>query len=93
MEHGILLHSVKDDVGVAVRDLAAGSEVGTVTLEGEVVGSIEIVGDVPLGHKVAMRAIPAGKEIIEYENPIGSATQDISAGDHIHVHNIKTLRW
>lgn len=93
MQHGILLHSTIDDVGVTVMDISAGSTVGTVTLDGEPVGSIQLTNDVPLSHKVAVRDIPAGKEVIEYEHPIGTATQDIPAGSHVHVHNLKTLRW
>ncbi|CAG0946802.1 partial (2R)-sulfolactate sulfo-lyase subunit alpha, partial [Anaerolineae bacterium] len=33
MAHGILLHEPTDDVGVAVRDLKSGEEIGAVTLE------------------------------------------------------------
>ena len=32
MKHGILMHEPDDDVGVAVADLAAGSDIGAVTL-------------------------------------------------------------
>lgn len=93
MDHGILLHNLNDDVGVAVRDLTAGSEVGAASLEGEPAGSVKLVTDVPLGHKVSLRDLPNEKHIIEYARPIGKATQDIPKGAHVHVHNIKTLRW
>lgn len=93
MAHAILIHEKEDDVGVAVKDLKKGEEVGVVTLEGEFVTSLKLSEDVPLGHKVAMRALPDGKEISEYGRSIGKATQAIAAGGHVHVHNIKTLRW
>jgi (2R)-sulfolactate sulfo-lyase subunit alpha len=93
MEYGILLHEADDDVGVAVMDLKAGTEIGAATLEGEPVNSVKLVEDVPLGHKVAMRELNKDKQIIEYGSAIGSATQAIARGAHVHVHNIKTLRW
>ena len=42
------------------------------------------------GHKYALRDIKAGENIIKYGNPIGHATEDIKAGEHVHSHNVKT---
>ena len=42
------------------------------------------------GHKYALRAIAAGENVIKYGMPIGHATKDIAAGEHVHVHNVKT---
>ena len=66
MSHGVLIHETIDDVGVAVRDLHAGEEVGVVTLEGQEHGGLKVVTDVPLGHKVAMRDMPAGHKLLKY---------------------------
>jgi (2R)-sulfolactate sulfo-lyase subunit alpha len=93
MAHGILLHETIDDVGVAVRDLSAGTEVGAVTLEGQFVTNVKLVQDVPLGHKIAMRDMASGKHVLEYGRAIGKATQAISCGQHVHTHNLRTLRW
>jgi len=93
MKHGILIHEPDDDVGVAVQDLKAGSEVGVVTLEGQPVGSVMLVNDVPLGHKVAMRKLEKGKDVIEYGRVIGIVTNEAPRGSHVHIHNIKTKRW
>jgi (2R)-sulfolactate sulfo-lyase subunit alpha len=93
IEHCVLLHQPTDDVGVAIVDLAIGEQVGAVTLEGERLGSVGITGDVPLGHKVAIRDIPSGTEVIEYGRPIGRATRDIPSGAWVHVHNLKSMRW
>ena len=93
MKYGILLHEADDDVGVAVMDLAAGSEIGAATLEGQSVGSLVISQDIPLGHKVAMRDLALDKHVIEYGRAIGRATQAITRGQHVHVHNIRTMRW
>ena len=42
------------------------------------------------GHKYALRDIKKGEDIIKYGNPIGHATEDIKAGEHVHTHNVKT---
>ena len=93
MKYGILVHEKIDDVGVAVMDLQAGSEVGAATLEGESLGSVTLADDVPLGHKVALKAMEADKDVIEYGRTIGSAKETIVLGAHVHVHNIQTKRW
>ena len=42
------------------------------------------------GHKVALRDIKKGENVIKYGYPIGNALEDIKAGEHVHTHNIKT---
>lgn len=93
MKYGILIHEADDDVGVAVMDLKAGVEIGAATLEGQSVGSVKIVQDIPLGHKVAMRDLAVEKQVIEYGRVIGRVTEPIKRGTHVHVHNIRTMRW
>jgi (2R)-sulfolactate sulfo-lyase subunit beta len=93
MKHGILIHETIDDVGVAVRDLQAGEEVGIVTLEGQPAGAVTLTQDVPLGHKVAMRDLSAEHKLLKYGRPIGQVLQPIKKGNHVHTHNLKTMRW
>jgi len=93
MKYGILIHEEQDDVGVAVMDLQAGAEIGAATLEGKSLSAVKVTEDIPLGHKVALRDLPADKHIIEYNRAIGRAKQEIKAGEHVHVHNLNTLRW
>lgn len=42
------------------------------------------------GHKYAACDIKKGENIIKYGFPIGHATVDIKAGEHVHTHNVKT---
>ena len=76
--------SDKDNVGVAIHDIAAG-------------GAVELAGikltardPVPLGHKIALRHIRSGEKILKFGVPVGSATVDIPAGAHVHMHNVKS---
>lgn len=93
MKYGILIHEADDDVGVAVLNLKNGDEIGVATLEGQSIGSVKVINDVPLGHKVAMREMAKDKQVIEYGRPIGQAIEPIAKGAHVHVHNIRTMRW
>jgi altronate dehydratase small subunit len=79
----LLLHP-RDNVLVAGARLRAGE---TVSFEG---WSVVLPGDVPLGHKLARHDIAVGDKIVKYDAPIGSATASIRAGEHTHVHNIKS---
>lgn len=73
-----------DNVVVALRDLKKGE---TVSVEKK---QLKLQDDVQRGHKIAIKNINADEDIIKYGFPIGHATQKISEGNHVHVHNIKT---
>lgn len=80
----LLLLSPDDNVLVARSALAAGE---SVEIDGE---RFVLERDIRLGHKVARRPIVAGAKIVKYGAPIGSATRDITPGEHVHVHNVKS---
>ncbi|MBQ8392439.1 MAG: altronate dehydratase [Clostridia bacterium] len=42
------------------------------------------------GHKYALYPIKCGENVIKYGSPIGHAIADISVGEHVHTHNMKT---
>ncbi len=92
MHQSFLVHAPEDAVGVAVRDISPVPAVRGRVLGGDEI-LLEVVEAVPLGHKVALRDIPAGERVVEYGLPIGRATRDITAGQHVHVHNLKGERW
>lgn len=43
-----------------------------------------------LGHKIALCPIAPGEKVIKYGVAIGSATVAVAAGEHVHVHNLKS---
>ncbi len=93
MKHGALVHETVDDVAVVISDVATGTEIKAVTLDGEEVSTVKAVEDIPLGHKIALRDMSKGKEVIKYGRTIGKATQDIAQGAHVHTQNVKSVRW
>jgi (2R)-sulfolactate sulfo-lyase subunit alpha len=93
MSYGFLIHGETDHVGVAVRDLKAGETVTGVTQTGRQEVTIVLREDVPLGHKIALVDRQSGDTIVKYNEVIGRAVVAIQKGDHVHVHNIKSVRW
>jgi (2R)-sulfolactate sulfo-lyase subunit alpha len=87
------MHEPGDDVAVAIVDLPAGAQVRMVTIEGQEVGTLAVVEDIPLGHKFATRDIPEGKDVVKYGRGIGRAVHPIARGAHVHTHNVKSVRW
>ncbi len=88
-----LLHRPGDAVGVATEDIAAGTSATGRLRESSEVVELTISDNVPLGHKIAVRPLAKGDKVIEYGVEIGVATADITAGQHVHVHNMKGQRW
>ena len=93
MKHGALMHESVDDVAVVITDVAAGTEVKLVTLDGQEAGTVTAIEDIPLGHKIALRDMAAGKEVIKYGRAIGKTSQNIAQGAHVHTQNVKSIRW
>jgi (2R)-sulfolactate sulfo-lyase subunit alpha len=93
MAHGFLVHCKEDDVGVAVRDLAAGETVEGVFMDTGDGVTLTMISVVPLGHKVALQDMAEGHECREYNEVIGRVTAALWQGEHVHVHNIRSARW
>ena len=80
----LLLLDTRDNVLVAKARLLASE---TLEISGR---RISVSVDIPLGHKIARHDIAAGTKVLKYGAPIGSATADITVGEHVHTHNIKS---
>lgn len=68
----------KDNVAVALTALA----------KGEAVAGVVTTDALPAGHKIALQNIAAGAPILKYGHAIGVALRPISAGEHVHTHNM-----
>jgi D-threo-aldose 1-dehydrogenase len=73
-----------DNVGVAIVALTPGD----VICIGDLV--VPVVTEIAAGHKMALRAIGAGDKVVRNGMAIGSATSAISAGELVHLHNLKS---
>ncbi len=79
MSPGIRIHPA-DNVVIARRQLLGGTR-----LDDE---GVTVVGLIPPGHKIAVKDIAVGEAVRRYNQVIGSATQPIAAGQHVHGHNL-----
>ena len=80
----------RDNVATCVLAQWA-DEAAAYEADGEAV-TVRLLDDIPFGHKFAIRPIAAGDEIIKYGYPIGRAVRDIQPGEHVHIHNVGSLR-
>ncbi len=84
----IAIHE-KDNVGVLLADVRKKEDV---PIGGHQTLLVAARDDIPFGHKIALVDIPQGGIIQKYGRPIGMATRKISAGEHVHIHNVGGLR-
>lgn len=90
----IVLHEAKDTVGVAVVEgIKAGSQLNAWIMDEDEIVTVPAKQDIPIGHKVALKDMKVGDTVFKYGVDIGKVVAPISAGEHAHVHNIKTKRW
>lgn len=52
-------------------------------------GGQAVAPGVPFGHKVALTPIRRAAAVVKYGATIGIASDDIAAGEHVHVHNCR----
>ena len=69
-----------DNVAVALEDLS----------RGQVVEGVKLSMDIPRGHKIVLRDLKAGEDVIKYGYPIGHVTRDAAAGTMVDHTCVKT---
>ena len=89
-----VVHDEGDSVGVVVVEgLKAGQTLTGWIMDQDRMIEFDARSDIPIGHKLAIRPIAEGDTIVKYGADIGRAVRPIGAGEHLHVHNVKTKRW
>jgi (2R)-sulfolactate sulfo-lyase subunit alpha len=89
-----LVHEVNDSVGVVVVEgVRAGQALRGWIMDGDGEITVTALGDIPIGHKLAIRDLGIGASVMKYGVDIGRAVAPIATGEHLHVHNVKTRRW
>ena len=74
----------EDDVVVLLADGVKGD---TISLDDN---NITLLQDTPKGHKVAVKEISKGNDVLKYGYSIGKAKENIKIGEWIHSHNMST---
>lgn len=78
----LLLMSPDDNCLIARTALAPGERV--------VIDGMDVIlsAAIPLGYKVARRALQTGEKVLRYGAIIGTVTTDTAAGAMLHTHNL-----
>ena len=79
----------QDNVVVALMDLPPDTALNANGLDLRGLATREAI---PFGHKVAVAPIAIGEVVVKYGASIGLATQDIAPGQHVHTHNLRSVR-
>jgi altronate dehydratase small subunit len=88
-KQAIVIHEL-DNVATCVDFFTAGTTINFFL--GGQEQTIELLEDIPLGHKVAIQPILQGTNVIKYAETIGVSLVDIAPGQHVHVHNMEAKR-
>lgn len=89
-----VLHDARDTVAVVVVEgVKAGDELTGWIMDDDRTMTLKARQNIPIGHKIALRDMQVGDTAVKYGVEIGRVVTPIAAGEHAHVHNIKTQRW
>jgi (2R)-sulfolactate sulfo-lyase subunit alpha len=89
-----VLHDPNDTVAVVVVEgVKSGAELTGWVMDEDRMVNLVARQDIPIGHKIALKDMKSGDTVVKYGIDMGRVVEPISAGQHAHVHNIKTKRW
>jgi len=75
-----------DNVATALSTIKTGTKI---VYKGE---EVDVLEDIPFGHKIALNDIEKGQHVVKYGQEIGLALLRIRRGEHVHVHNVRSQR-
>lgn len=75
-----------DTVATVLDDLEAGRGIDADE------DAVELVDDVPFGHKIALEPMDEGDVVRKYGEVIGRASTAIEPGEWVHTHNCESTR-
>ena len=89
-----VLHDAGDTVAVVVVEgVKAGAQLKGWIMDEDRMVELAARQDIPIGHKIALKDMAVGDTVLKYGIDMGKVVAPIAAGQHAHVHNIKTKRW
>ena len=87
MEDNILIINLRDNVAVALRTMGGGELASALGIE-----AFPILEAIPVSHKIALRNISQGEEIIKYGETVAVSLRSIKKGEWDHTHNLESKR-
>ncbi|MBT2605714.1 altronate dehydratase [Bacillus sp. ISL-53] len=86
MNKFVQLHS-NDDVVISLEGIQKGQSLQIQTKDRGMI-LIKANDDIPKGHKMLVKPVKQGEDVIKFGYSIGKAKEDISIGDWVHTHNL-----
>jgi hypothetical protein len=74
---------IDDNVATVLDDAS-----GIIRVVGAQPQEIQLLENIPRGHKVALKEIAAGAAVVKFGVRIGHATKPIARGAWVHLHNL-----
>lgn len=81
-----------DNVATVTDDVRKGEIVEVLSPEGDVILEAKPTEDIVFGHKLSLRELRKGEQIIKYGEVIGVASKKIDVGDWVHTQNVESGR-
>lgn len=75
-----------DNVAVALKNIPAGT---IIRLED---GTRFSCQEIPAGHKFCLENLLPNHKVVKFGQVIGATTQAVARGEHVHLHNLASLR-
>lgn len=90
MNNSVIIDST-DNVGVVIESIKKGEEISYFDSRNQ---NIRLIAreDIPIYHKFSICDIQANEVIVKYGQHIGQASTFIMQGQHVHTHNINSVR-
>ena len=88
MNDNVLVIDPRDNVAVALRNLVPGEEA-----KGKGVLDLRVLNEIPASHKIALRDLGPGEEIVKYGEVVAVTNRVIKRGEWVHTHNLESKRW
>lgn len=86
-----LLVDDQDNVAIIFANAKKGDRIQVIKKNGEKKPYL-LLDDIPYGHKFAVKKILEGEPVIKYGEALGVSTGMIEEGEHVHVHNLESVR-
>ena len=81
-----------DNVATATGDIDQGDQIEVISPDGAVIFRSKVKEAIPFGHKLAIKPVKKGGDIIKYGEVIGVALKPIPSGAWVHTHNVRSAR-
>lgn len=82
----------KDNVATTTSIVEAGEVLEVLSPNGDVILKAKPVERIIFGHKIALKDLKVGDEIIKYGEVIGIASKPIKTGEWVHTQNVDSAR-